>query len=203
MDYFSSGHCGPHHKSISILPGVFLLLCSLFAGAQPADNAGVQTPEEIVVNPTESFPILRRQIIEAEENLFSIYNELNEDDEFDVICTYENRPGSRLREHVCRPAYFWIARNGEAMRMYGAVGATFDPTKGGGGAYSPNISTDPGSSAGRGRGLGVEILGRYNRDMEDKIIAVIQKSPEFVEAVSEYNVLSEQYQTIREERFGD
>ena len=179
---------------------LFLSFNSVLIQAQ--QDEAVET-EEIIVNPTESFPTLRRQIIEAEENLFSIYNELNEDDDFDVICTFENRPGSRLREHVCRPAYFWIARDGEAMRMYGAVGAAFDPTKGGGGAYNPNISTDPGSSAGRGRGMGVEILGGFNRDMEDKIIEVIQKSPEFVEAVREYNVLSEQYQVIREERFGD
>lgn len=203
MDYLLKRSKGNVVKTLASLFCLYLASSSTFILAQQEPGESIQPAEEIIVNPTESFPILRRQIIEAERNLFSIYNDFNDDDDFDVLCMYENRPGSRMREHVCRPAYFWIARNGESMRMYSSVAGMFDPTLGGGSGYNPNISADPGQAAGRGLGKGVEVLGGYNRKMEDKIKAVIEKSPEFVEAVGEYNTLSEEYRIIREERFGE
>jgi hypothetical protein len=48
---------------------------------------------------------LRRDLIEAEDRFYAEYNELNDNDEFDVNCQHDPRTGSRLVLRICRAVY--------------------------------------------------------------------------------------------------
>lgn len=64
------------------------------------------TMEQITVTGQRSFFTLRAQIEDAEKALYSTYNDLNLDDQFDVNCKQSNRTGSYISEQVCWPAFF-------------------------------------------------------------------------------------------------
>lgn len=62
--------------------------------------------EEIEVISRRSFHSLRLNIGFAEEKLFSTFNELNTDDDFDIRCRKTRLGSSRIRKHDCYPAFF-------------------------------------------------------------------------------------------------
>lgn len=39
---------------------------------------------------------MRRQAVETEDQVFDLFNELNEDDDYDIICKRETQTGSKL-----------------------------------------------------------------------------------------------------------
>ncbi len=67
--------------------------------------------EDIVVVGQKSMGELRRDVFQSEEDFYSLYNKLNDDNEYDVRCYYEAPTGVRTKQHVCRPVFFSKARN--------------------------------------------------------------------------------------------
>jgi hypothetical protein len=61
---------------------------------------------------------LRRQMVELEDQFFAKYNELNDEDEFDVHCHREARIGSRLLRRTCRGVYEDNARQEEGREAF-------------------------------------------------------------------------------------
>lgn len=76
--------------------------------ALPAAAAGQddEAADEIVVASQKSTAALRRDLDRAEDDFYALYNELNEDDEFDIRCSYEAPTGVRKKTKLCRPAFF-------------------------------------------------------------------------------------------------
>lgn len=72
--------------------------------------------EEIVVISSSTFPSLRFQIREMKDAIFAAFNELNDDDDFDVNCASVGHTRSRIKKHVCRPVFFdkAISENAQA-----------------------------------------------------------------------------------------
>jgi hypothetical protein len=52
---------------------------------------------------------LRRELIAAENDIYRIFNELNLDDEYDIICREEARARSQFRHRVCKARLYWEA----------------------------------------------------------------------------------------------
>lgn len=71
--------------------------------------------EDIVVASQKSTGALRRDLIRAEKDFYSLYNKLNDDNEYDVRCFKEAPTGVRTKQHVCRPVFFSKARNRENL----------------------------------------------------------------------------------------
>jgi hypothetical protein len=65
-----------------------------------------EATDEIVVAAQKSMATLRRDLDEAEDDFYSLYNELNDDNEYDIRCSYEAPTGVRKKTKVCRPAFF-------------------------------------------------------------------------------------------------
>jgi hypothetical protein len=61
--------------------------------------------EEVVVVEKKSTSQLRRDVYDAEEAFYDLYNELNENPEFDVKCYYETQTGTHVKNHVCRAQF--------------------------------------------------------------------------------------------------
>lgn len=76
--------------------------CPLGALAQ---GQAEQPIEETVVVGKQSMAEMRRQVWQYEEDFYSIYNKLNDDNEFDVRCFYETPTGTRIKNHVCRAKF--------------------------------------------------------------------------------------------------
>ena len=81
-------------------------------------RAGVPI-EEIIVTSQQSFRSLRLQIEVAEEQLYSIYNDLNEIEEFDIECRQSDWAGTHIRQHMCWPQFFtqMTAQNAQDWRF--------------------------------------------------------------------------------------
>jgi hypothetical protein len=48
---------------------------------------------------------LRQAVVEAEDRFHARYNELNDNDDFDVNCRQEARTGTKLERRICRAVY--------------------------------------------------------------------------------------------------
>jgi len=59
---------------------------------------------------------LRRDVFQSEEDFYEIYNELNDNKEYDVRCWYETPTGTRIKNHVCRARYVTKAFSAHAAR---------------------------------------------------------------------------------------
>jgi hypothetical protein len=95
-------------RTILVLFATFLVLPMAAAGR---DDASTElTPDNdvsdnIVVASQKSLGDLRRDLWRAEKDFYSMYNELNDDNLYDVLCSTEIPTGTVLRSQVCRPKF--------------------------------------------------------------------------------------------------
>ena len=75
-----------------------------------------ETLDDIVVVGKKSASALRRDVFDAEDDFYALFNKLNDDNEYDVRCFYEIPTGSRLRNHVCRAKFLSGAYASQAGR---------------------------------------------------------------------------------------
>jgi hypothetical protein len=92
---------------MKVASSAFLLFA---AGMVPLDlchAAGKdQSMEQVIVNGTRVKPYeLRQRIMEVEDRFYSRYNELNDEEEFDVNCIVAAPTGTNLKHRSCRPVF--------------------------------------------------------------------------------------------------
>lgn len=68
----------------------------------PADDEPI---EEITVYGEKTVPAIKAQIVRADRKLYGIWNQMNDDREFDVHCRLEGVYASRRKERICLPAF--------------------------------------------------------------------------------------------------
>ena len=61
--------------------------------------------ENIVVASQISPRELRQDLWKSEDEFYSLYNKLNDDNLYDVRCVYKAPTGSRIKNQVCRPVF--------------------------------------------------------------------------------------------------
>jgi hypothetical protein len=83
-----------------------------------AAQAELQLDEAIVRGKKIKAAELRKQMVELEDQFFARYNELNDQDEFDVHCHQEAKIGSRLLRRTCRGVYEDSARQEEGREAF-------------------------------------------------------------------------------------
>jgi len=94
---------------------ILALFVAVLALPMAAVGQDEEVIEDIVVASQKSTTALRRDLIRAEDDFYSLYNKLNDDNEYDVRCFYEAPTGVRKKYHVCRPVFFSKARNRENL----------------------------------------------------------------------------------------
>jgi len=89
---------------------VLFNLPSLYAQTpqQEQMNPGVEEApmEEIIVIGQRSIMNLRMQVDQAVDRMYAIYNEVNKDDDYDIICKREAPTGSLIKRKVCTPVFY-------------------------------------------------------------------------------------------------
>lgn len=77
-------------------------------------SASDETPYEIVITGEVTRSRLRDMIIEVEEAFFARFNELNDDDDYDIQCYKYTPTMSHISERVCEPEFMIRARSSNA-----------------------------------------------------------------------------------------
>lgn len=75
----------------------------------------VEPLEEITVVGEQTFISLRHQIERAEDSLYRLFNELNSDDSFDIICRRIEYTRSHIPRRSCEPVFLTERRRNSSM----------------------------------------------------------------------------------------
>lgn len=121
--------------------GIFLLACCLIlvlwidlaAAAEPREpQVDGEAAEEVEVLGRRSRVALRAEIIGLEDRMYKLYNRLNAERQFDVICSEAIVKGSRIPERVCSPVYMRRARAtaGQRFLLFDIVPPNYNPSQG-------------------------------------------------------------------------
>jgi hypothetical protein len=153
-----------------------LALCGFDAQAALAqdevvkDTAAEETVDEITVYGEKSLPKLKLEYEAAELNFYNLYNDINDDRRFDVICREEAPTGSHIKQRVCWPRYELEAREQEGKSNFFR-------------GY-----TDPGMAA-------EELF--IKKKMREQIAKLAEEDPRLLKALIEYR---DKYQIYKNER---
>ena len=128
-------------------------------------------PEEITVTGQKLFIVLKQQIEEAEDLMYGLFNEMNEDDRYDIHCTWEAPLGTRIPQRVCRPEF--VANADEAVaKNFLAERMGFTTTN------PPPVQAE---------------MGFHYPVLEEKLREALVESPEFAEAVLRHHELRQEF----------
>ena len=163
-------------------PGMLLgvVMLSLCVQGFAQESAPPKLPEEIIVNAPESLKRLQTQVKLAQKRMFNVFNKINDDDQFDVHCTYDRRWQSKIREQVCTPNYIRTVQKQEVQLMLGQFGM---------------VGAEKGFA-------GNTQIGTFNARFEEIMKTQFIANPEFREALLEYQSLTEQLDGTMGARLG-
>ena len=130
--------------------------------------------DDIVVVGQKSLNDLRRDVFKAEEDFYSVFNNYNDEKDYDVRCFYENATGTRIKNHVCRARFVTKSFEKHARRNRGNM------------ASMANQNSDPAFA---------EKTARYQENLETLIAA----NPELHASLVEYNTQRAQFMAKRHE----
>ena len=127
-----------------------------------------ETIDDIVVVGQKSRSDLRREVFQAEEDFYAVYNKLNDDKEYDVRCFYETPTGTHQKNHVCRARFVTKAYERHARRNRNNLSSV------------ANQDADP-------------VLAEKTATYQQKLETLIATNPELQAALIHYNTLRNQY----------
>lgn len=128
-----------------------------------------ETMEEITVIGHRQIFQLRKLMFEAENRYFEIFNELNDDDMYDITCEMVAPVGSHIKKRRCVPRFYQKAQQAEAERMLGNWGGA---------------DADPAT-----------VFARQYPIMVEKVRVLALQHPELLGAIKEKFELTEEYKS--------
>lgn len=172
------------------------LLLSLTVWLPLADAAGVsqspteETLDEVQVRATRRLHELRQEITRLEDQIYARYNDLNEVDKFDVVCSDYTRTGTRLSLRYCRPVFEDQAKADEGQVAGLALQQIHDP-----------YAKVPPASVQLPEPLEPKIKAQmpgYQRHM----MRIIRNDPQLQRLLRERAAVAEQFRRTQRESFG-
>jgi hypothetical protein len=165
---------------------ILVVLCLLTVAAHPTVALGQDkeastglasddstTVDNVVVS-QKSTSELRKDVFQAEDDFYSVFNKLNDNKDFDVRCGYEKATGSNIKNHVCRARFVTKAYERHARRNRNDLSRT------------ANQSSDP-------------VFAAQTIEYEEKVDELITANPELQAAFDRYNEARVQFMVNREE----
>ena len=112
---------------------------------------------------------IRKEMAKTEEAYFALYNKLNSDRQYDIVCRREAETGSTFLKRVCKPRYLERVEQAAASeRMQSAIQASASAAAN---SRGPDIGT---ASAGGTSSANGTLDEGFRRNM----LEVLEKSPE-------------------------
>ena len=131
--------------------------------------------EEIVVTAPRTPTSMRAEIHAAKIRAVAIFNEINLENDYDIVCRRETPVGSHIPQRVCRARYAGDLES-EASQDFLAGDGYFDPAAG---------------------------IMYHDDILKQKLAEMAMKHPNFYEALNEYYLLMTKYEAERKARFTD
>ena len=148
------------------------LLCNAALGDTPSPSEPI---DQVVVTASQKkLSQLRTQLTEAEDKIYTRYNELQSDRRFKMTCTMEAPGGSLIKTRVCRPQFVSDAAEQRADEFFGV-------------GKSP-----PASMAG---------IAHY-AEFESSMLSVINHDQQLQQWVQDHDGLQRRYDGMRVKMFG-
>ena len=167
---------GQRMKGKTALGVTVLTLALIAAGAAQAAaiNVVAETTDlpEVKVE-GKRLSQLRQDMVKAEDRFFAAFNELNQDDEFDIHCATQAPLGTHIQRRVCKVRFYEKAQEEEAR------------------AFLTGDVAPPAEL------VAVERSAEYRQ----KALAVINAHPELRRMIREREALEKKYDTTRKARF--
>jgi hypothetical protein len=155
---------------------VAALTFPMIAVGQPASTGAAANDEaidDIVVVGEKSLARLRKDVFEAEEDFYSVFNKLNDEKDYDVRCFYEKATGTHIKNHVCRARFVTQAFERHARRNRNNLSSV------------ANQSADP-------------ILAEKTIKYQEKVETLVAANPELQAAFVRYNTTRAEFFAERE-----
>lgn len=70
-----------------------------------------QVLEEVIVTGQATPHLLRRETLKAQQLVYRMFNDLNTDKDYDMVCQKKARIGSQIKYRVCKPRIAWTAES--------------------------------------------------------------------------------------------
>ncbi len=134
----------------------------------------VQSTESNAVVSQKSTTKLRKDVYQAEEDFYSVFNKLNDEKDFDVRCRYEKATGTNIKNHVCRARFITKAYERHARRNRNDL------------SRAANQNVDP-------------ALAEKTAQYQEKIEVLMAANPDLQAAFDRYNAARVQFMMRGEE----
>jgi hypothetical protein len=113
---------------------------------------------------------IRKEMTKTEEAYFALYNKLNTDRQYDIVCRKEAETGSTFLKRVCKPRYLENAQQAAAAeRMQSAIQASV--TAAAANTRGPDVGVTSAAS-------GSSSTSDQDAGFRKNMLAVLEKSPE-------------------------
>lgn len=189
--------------SISVSGGGAALAQSEPAARERADAAPQREPPEEVVVRGRRIGELRADIEVARRRAYDIFNEINSNDEFDVRCRKESRPGTNVPAQICRARFEYDISADAASEYMSTLFTLCQPDANGFLDTQACMFSGPGVSA-AASAQAVEGRAPPKRDqMTDEIFRLAREDDRFAQAVLDFYEASQQYDAARKKQRGD
>lgn len=162
------------------------------ASSSQAEDAQRESPEEVIVR-GRRLSELRYEMQAAREHAYGVFNELNNNDEFDILCHDERKYHSRTKRRVCRARFETDISAAAAREYMSALFFACRPDATGEFNLTNCMFSDASANA-ISSAQAVEGQAPPKRDaLTEEIWRVANEHPEFAEAILNYFELSQQY----------
>lgn len=179
--------------SAAICASLLALPLSAMENSAPAQEAPAapsgtghlpgEAPEEVTVVGQRTLLALRMQMEAAQDAVHELFNELNVNDDYDIVCKVEERYYSRLKEKQCKPQFAWDVALGQGQQ------------------YVRDLQQQSvqGSMQGTGDNLALAVK---QAGMRDNFVEVLRTSPELFDAIVKHAELMKKLEEAQATYFG-
>ena len=159
-------------KQTRIILALFVAVLA-FPMAASGAASNDEAIDDIVVVGQKSLSQLRKDVFEAEEDFYSVFNKLNDEKDYDVRCFYEKPTGTHIKNHVCRARFVTKAFERHARRNRNNLSSV------------ANQNADP-------------IFAEKTIKYQEKVETLISANPELQAAFVRYNTTRAEFFAERE-----
>ena len=175
--FWAKNHRPERERGAANTLWALLLALSFSAAAQEGEKSPEESIDEITVVGEKSLLNLKFAAYQAEEDFFNRFNELNENDEFDVFCDETSNTYSRIKRRRCWSP-FEREIDEEELRYQWQTGSNL--------------------------GVRNEGLVRAKRKMQAEMLKkMVLENPELQKLYVRYGVANIRFQSEHERRCGD
>jgi hypothetical protein len=165
------------------------LLSGRVLAQPPQPSKGI---EEIIVRGGKTLSQYRLELERAQDDLFELFNEMNEGNDTDIRCRNEAATGSRMRQRVCR-SHAEERADAEGARNF--LNALFASSGKGSGPGAPQVN----ATIGMGEALSTAVSAGSSAlaQFEAEWARVLGGNRELYETAVEYAELEEEFDRMR------